>query len=211
MQYHSFEFNFLQENTYILWDDTLHAVVIDPGMYFPQEEKTFENFIKEHNLTVKYLLNTHLHFDHVFGNPFVCEHYGVKPWANGGDKMWLNGSKTMFSKLGIRFPAMQPEIGHYLKDGELVTFGNTTLKCIFVPGHSAGCMAFYCEQENLLFSGDILFRGSVGRTDFEDSNCQLQTEGIHDKLFTLPENTVVCPGHGPNTTIGSELDNNRLV
>lgn len=211
MEYHSFEFNFLQENTYILWDQTGQAAIIDPGMYLEQENQVLESFIAEHNLDVKLLLNTHLHFDHVFGNPFIKKRYGISPWANGGDIAWLDDIKKLTDKIGLKFKEPQPAIEHRLRDGEFVRFGETELKCIFVPGHSAGCMAFYCEKENLLFSGDILFRGSVGRTDFADSNHTLQVEGIHNKLFVLPENTVVCPGHGPATTIGFELDNNCIA
>lgn len=211
MQYKSFVFNFLEENTYILWDQTGQAAIIDPGMYTAQEEQILDAFVKENNLDVKLLLNSHLHFDHVFGNPYVCKRYGIAPWANGGDKVWLEDIKKMLGKMGFRLETEQPAIAHMLQDGEIVRFGNTELKCIFVPGHSAGCMAFYCEQEQLLFSGDILFRGSVGRTDFPDSSHSLQVEGIHNKLFVLPEQTTVCPGHGPSTTIGYELDNNCIA
>lgn len=200
-----FEFNPVSELTYILYDETNECVIVDPGCYYPEEEQELSSFIKGNNLTVKHIINTHLHFDHVFGVNYVTEKYNQPLQACMEDKILLDNYKT---QLGMfRFPddgKPTPQIGIYLKEGDQIHFGNQTLDVLFVPGHSPGSIVFYNKEAGVAIVGDVLFKGSVGRTDLIGGNHTQLISGIKDKLLTLPDNTIIYPGHGPSTTIGEE-------
>ena len=201
-----FEFNFLPVNTYVIWDETKEAAVIDPGCFYPGETEQLSTFIKENNLTVKLLLDTHLHFDHVFGNNFVEETYGVKAKANDLDMPWIKTMSARLSVFGIRYDGhvnpIEPQ--NVLHEGDTVTFGNTTLHVLHIPGHSPGSIVFWNKQQQCVFTGDVMFQGSYGRTDFPDGDYQALMDGIRTKLLTMPAETVVYPGHGPATDIKHE-------
>ena len=167
-------------NCYVLWDDTKEAVVIDPGCFYEEEKQALKKFILTNELNVKHLLNTHLHLDHIFGNPFMLKEFGQKPVP----------------------------LGKYLHDGDSITFGHTTLEAIHVPGHSPGSLVYYCKEDNCMFSGDVLFQGSIGRADLTGGNFDELIEHICSRLFVLPNETVVYPGHGAPTTIGMEKAEN---
>lgn len=209
IQIKCFEFNFLPVNTYVIWDETKEAAIIDPGCFFDGEAERLSAFIKENNLTVKLLLNTHLHFDHVFGNNYVEEHYCVKAKASDLDSEWIRDVNGHIGMPGIRFRgAVNPILpGNVLKEGDTVSMGNTTFQVLHIPGHSPGSLVFYCNKENVLFSGDVLFQDGCGRTDFPDSNPEVFYAGIRTKLLTLPPQTIIYPGHGPATTIQHEKAN----
>lgn len=204
-----FEFNFLPVNTYVVWDGTNQAAVIDPGCYYPGETEQLASFISSKNLTVRYLLNTHLHFDHVFGNQFVEQTYGVKAHANDLDMPWINTIGARLSVFGINFEGhvnpIEPE--NVLHEGDTVTFGTTTFHVLHIPGHSPGSLVFWNREQHCLFSGDVIFQDSYGRTDFPDGNHEALMTGIRTKLLTLPDDTVIYPGHGPATDIKHEKTN----
>lgn len=204
-----FEFNFLPVNTYIVWDDTLQAAIIDPGCFYQDEPAILEDFISQNNLQVKLLLNTHLHFDHVFGNTFVEDRYGVQAKCNDADNSWITDMPNRLAAFGIRHMGntrpVRPE--NVLHDGDTVSFGNTTFLVRQIPGHSPGSVVYYHKDSGTVFTGDVLFCNGLGRTDFPDGNSRDLIEGITDKLMTMPDNTVVYPGHGPSTTIGAERKN----
>ncbi len=204
MKIKKFEFNMFPVNCYVLWDETNEAVVIDPGCFYEDEKQAFKNFIVNNNLTLKHLLNTHLHLDHIFGNPFVAREFGVVPEANQADEFWLENAPKQSRMFGFELKEEQIPVGKYIHDGDTIDFGNISLEAIHVPGHSPGSLVYYCKQENCMFSGDVLFQGSIGRADLAGGNFDELKEHICSRLFTLPGTTVVYPGHGSPTTIGTE-------
>ena len=206
MQVKCFEFNFLPVNTYVIWDETKEAAVIDPGCFYPGETEQLAAFIRDNGLEVKLLLNTHLHFDHVFGNTFVEETYEVKARANDLDMPWIKTMSSRLSVFGINYEghvnSIEPE--NVLNEGDTVTFGNTILYVLHIPGHSPGSVVFWNKEQKCVFTGDVIFQGSYGRTDFPDGNHQALMTGIRTKLLTMPDDTIIYPGHGPATTIKHE-------
>lgn len=206
-----FVFNMIQTNCYVVWDETNEAVIIDAGCYYAQEKQALKHFVERKELVVKHYLNTHLHFDHIMGNPFVEETFGLKAEANDGDMEWLTGIKKRLAVFGIDYDEEPRPLGKILNEGDKVFFGTHEIDCLHVPGHSPGSLVYYIASENVLFSGDVLFLDSIGRTDFPDGNYELLREGILNKLFTLPAETKVYSGHGPATTIGYEEENNTFL
>jgi len=202
-----FENNPYHENTYILYDETGECAIIDPGMDTGAEQNAVVNFIKANNLKPVLLLNTHCHIDHVLGNHFVHEQYGLKPQFNIGESEILAAVPAYAPAMGFRYePSPLPEV--YLPQTGTVSFGNTTLELIFAPGHSPAHLCFYNKADNMLIGGDVLFRGSVGRSDLPGGNHAQLIKNIEEKLFTLPDDCTVYPGHGPETTIGYEKETN---
>ena len=207
MTVQSFTFNPFQENTYVLYDETSEAVIIDPGCYEKEEKEELKNFISAKKLNVKFLLNTHGHIDHVLGNAFIKEYYKVPFYVHTIEVPVLKAVKSYASNYG--FPLYQET----LPDGELkehtpIFFGNTSLEVLFLPGHSPGHVGFYAQKEKVLIGGDVLFYHSVGRTDLPGGNSNTLLSSIHQKLFTLPNEVIVYSGHGSATTIGEEKANN---
>lgn len=207
MKIKQFQFNDISVNTYVVWDSqTLEAIIIDPGCYYPAEEQALKQFTEENRLTVKHILNTHLHFDHIFGNNFAEQTFGLEAKAHDADMPWLLQISKRLASFGIRYDKsvnpIKPE--NVLHEGDVIRFGRHTFQILHIPGHSPGSLVYYCKEENILFCGDVLFKGSLGRYDFADSNGTALVQGIRQKLFTLPDNTVVYSGHGPSTTIGIE-------
>lgn len=208
MKIKKFEFNMFPVNTYVLSDETGEAVVIDAGCFFPEEKQKLKAYLTENGLTLKHVLNTHLHLDHIFGNPFLFQEYGLRPEAGQQDEFWLAKAKDMARNFGFMYNEEQPALGRYICDGNVISFGNTQLTAIHVPGHSPGSMVFYCKEAGCMFCGDVLFCGSIGRSDLAGGNFDELREGICSHLFVLPSETKVYSGHGPETTIGFEKANN---
>lgn len=203
----SFEFNPLQENTYVLYDETGEAVVIDPGCYEKEERDELDQFIAHKKLKVKYLLNTHCHFDHVLGNDHVKQKYNVPFLIHEIELQTLRAVKTYISNYGFgKYHEVLPDA--YLKEGDKVIFGNSELLVLFLPGHAPGHIGFYNEKYKTLIGGDVLFQRSIGRTDLPGGNFQTLINSIHQQLFVLPDDVVVYPGHGNSTTIGEEKISN---
>jgi glyoxylase-like metal-dependent hydrolase (beta-lactamase superfamily II) len=195
-------FNPLQENTYIVYDDTKECVIIDPGCQKPMEKNALKQFISDAGLRPKLLLNTHCHFDHIFGNNFVCDEYGIELWASESESANIRRFTASASLFGISEEQPKPP-SHFLEDGQIIKFGNSELKVISAPGHSPGSLCFYSETGNFLIAGDTLFAGSIGRTDLPGGSYDEIKKSLK-KLIALPAETRVYCGHGPETTIGKE-------
>ena len=204
----TFEFNMLPVNCYLAYDNTKEAVIIDPGCLYTEEKEFLRDYIASKGLTVKHQLCTHLHLDHVFGCKFIKETYGLGIEANPADEYWLEQAPHQARAFGLTYPEIKEPIETPLFDGDIITFGNLQLEAICVPGHSPGSLAFYCREKRVLFSGDVLFQGSIGRADLQGGNFEELKENICNRLFTLPDDVAVYPGHGPSTTIGYEKRNN---
>jgi len=198
-----FIFNPVQENTYVVYDAKDACCIIDPGCYFPEEKKTLEAWLKEHQLVPNLLLNTHCHLDHVFGNKWVAEHYGVLLQIGEKEGWTLSYAPEFGEKWGLPFENYAGEPG-YLKEGDRVAVGEDELEVLFTPGHSIGHIAFYNKQQGFVIGGDVLFRMGIGRTDIPGGDAETLLRSIREKLFSLPDEVIVYPGHGEPTTIGYE-------
>jgi len=210
MNIKKFTFNPVEVNAIVLWDDTLECVIIDPACYYPHEEQQLKLFIETNHLKPVRLLNTHGHFDHLMGNRFVEKTWGLKAEIHKEDNQLVEQADRQAAMFGMSMPK-PPLPGSFFEDDEIITFGNSTLKVIYVPGHSKGGVAFYSEADQLLIAGDILFCGSVGRTDLPGGNHEQLIKGIKEKLMVLdPEVKVYC-GHGAETTIGVEKWSNPFL
>jgi glyoxylase-like metal-dependent hydrolase (beta-lactamase superfamily II) len=202
-------FNPLQENTYIVYDDTKECVIIDPGCQKPAEKETLKRFISDNGLKPKLLLNTHCHFDHVFGNNFVCDEYGIESWASESELANIKRFPANASLFGGSDE--QPEApAHFLEDGQVIKFGNSELTVINTPGHSPGSVCFYSEPGQFLVAGDTLFAGSIGRTDLPGGSYDEIKKSL-ETLIALPSVTKVYCGHGPDTAIGREKCYNPFI
>jgi hydroxyacylglutathione hydrolase len=206
----SFINNPYQENTYVLFDETGECAIIDPGMYTAAEQNTVVEFIKDNNLKPVLCLNTHCHIDHVLGNKFVFEQYGLKPMFHIGESDTLAAVVAYAPAMGLRYDA-SPLPDEYLPETGTVKFGNTVLDLIFAPGHSPAHLCFYDKDANILIGGDVLFKNSIGRTDLPGGDYKTLVKSIEEKLFLLPEDCTVYPGHGPETTIGYEKQTNPYL
>ena len=195
-------------NCYVLSDETKEAVVIDAGCFYEDEKQALKNYITGNELHVTRLRCTHLHLDHIFGNPFMLKEYGVKAEANQADEFWLERAPQQSRMFGFELKEAPVPLGKYVCDGDIITFGNTNLEAIHVPGHSPGSLVYYCKEEKCMFSGDVLFQGSIGRADLAGGNFDELREHICSRLFILPDDTVVYPGHGAPTSIGAEKRDN---
>lgn len=208
MKVERFVFNMFSENCYVLSDETNEAVIIDAGCYFPEEQQQLRDYLIGNKLNVKELICTHLHLDHVFGNPFLLREFGLKAKGSESDVFLLSKLPDQCRKFGFKENESPVALGRYIEGGSVVRFGKTELKVISLPGHSPGGLAFYCEKEHCLFSGDSLFRGSIGRTDLEGGDMKSLYRSIVHHLFVLPDDVIVYPGHGEPTSIGYEKKNN---
>lgn len=202
--------NPFQENTYIVYDESGECAVIDPGMETASEQNAVTNFIRGYQLKPVLLLNTHCHIDHVLGNRYVFDMYGLKPRFHQGELPLLEQMGAYAQEMGIRYE-MSPLPDEYLPEAGSISFGNTTLELLYAPGHSPAHLCFYDRKDNLLVGGDVLFRGSIGRTDLPGGNFGQLMDNIEQKLFVLPDDCTVYPGHGPETTIGYEKQNNPFL
>lgn len=211
MKLRTFVFNPVEENTYVLYDETGECVIIDAGCFYPNEKQQLQQFISEKNLTVKHLINTHLHFDHCFGASFVIETYGTGIQAHRGDEEFLKRLPEQAARFGFKLTETPPPISKYIEENDVISFGHQSLKAIHVPGHSPGSLVFYSEEQGCAFVGDVLFQRSVGRTDLPGGDFELLKHGIQTKLYTLPDETRVFSGHGPETSIGFEKRNNYYI
>jgi glyoxylase-like metal-dependent hydrolase (beta-lactamase superfamily II) len=210
MQIKKFTFNPIQENMYIIYDETKECIIIDPGCYFHHEREELVDFISENNLKPIKLINTHCHLDHICGNKYVAETWGLKLEASFLDEYNLERS-IQAGKLYNMPIEPSPPIEVDLKEGDEIRFGNSLLTILFTPGHSAGSLSFYSEEHQILIAGDVLFRMSIGRTDLPGGDFDTLISTIKTKLFILPEETIVYSGHGDETTIGDEMKNNPFL
>lgn len=210
MQVASFTFNDFAENTYVLFDETGKCAIVDPGCHKVHEQQELTSFIREHQLTPELLINTHCHIDHVLGNSFVARTYNL-PLHLHRDELQTYRETERWSQLFGMVVEEIPEPQVYLAEGETVTFGNTTLSVLFTPGHSVASLSFYHAASGQLISGDVLFYQSIGRTDLPGGDFDTLVNSIRTRLFTLPDDTRVYSGHGPQTTIGFEKKHNPFL
>lgn len=209
MKIQTFPMSLFGINTYLIWDpETLKAALVDPAMINSAERTRVADFISRNNLTVTNVINTHLHIDHCIGNEWVTTKFGVKAAAHIGDSALGANIGNQARMFGLPFEVKGVVIDTPLEDGDTITIGNGELKVIHVPGHSQGGLALYDAADGILISGDSLFRESIGRTDLPGGDTRQLLDSIKNKLFTLPDNTTVYPGHGPTTTIGHEKSHN---
>lgn len=206
----SFTFGPFQENTYVLWDETDEAVIIDPGNTTNAEHQQLKNFLADKNLTLKRLLLTHGHVDHIAGNRFVFDTYKLLPEVNVHDVPLIEKHAAIATTYGLPYEE-SPLPKQFLNEGEFVKFGNTTFEMLFTPGHSPGSITFYSRENKFIICGDVLFYGSIGRTDLPGGNFETLIRSIKEKLFPLGDEIKVYNGHGPATTIGFERENNPFL
>lgn len=211
MKIKEFRCNPFAENTYLLYDETSEAIIIDCGCLYDDEKTIMANFISKNNLTIKHLINTHLHIDHIFGNEWAARTFGVLPQAHQADEFLIEQAVAQARLFGIYEEVKPQALGKYLNEGDLIRFGNQELQILHVPGHSAGSLCFYSEKEGFVIVGDVLFRGSIGRTDLPGGNYTQLISQIKSKLLTLLDETTVYSGHGISTTIGQERRTNPFL
>jgi glyoxylase-like metal-dependent hydrolase (beta-lactamase superfamily II) len=209
-QIKAFTFSPVQENTYLLYNQYNECIIIDPGCYYDNEKDALKSFINLNKLQPIILLNTHCHLDHVFGNKFVAEEYKLVLQTHALEKQVLEMAPASGLMFNLPFDNYQGEI-IYLQEGDTVSLGDDELKVIHAPGHSPGSICFYCEKQGFLIGGDVLFQNSIGRTDLPFGSHEDLIKNIKEKLFTLPENVKVYPGHGDPTTIGEEIKGNPYL
>ena len=205
-----FTFNPFQENTYLLINEKKDCIIIDPGCYFEEERKELLTYIEKEGLNVTRLLNTHCHLDHIFGNRLVAKTYGVGLEMHMLDKIVLDRSPEIGKMYNVPFEP-SPEPVHYLEEGEKIRLGDDELEVILTPGHSPGSICFYNVNQQFIIGGDVLFYQSIGRTDLPGGDHQTLINSIQKKLFVLPDDVTVYPGHGKPTTIGFEKKNNPYL
>ncbi len=207
IQIQTFAFNPFSENTYVVFDQTGEGVIIDPGCYETEEKTTLAKFIEDEGIKIKYLLNTHCHIDHVLGNDFVKEKYKIPFLIHPKEEPVLKSVKAYAPSYGFaQYHEALPD--QFINEGDKVLFGNIVFQVVFLPGHAPGHIGFYDSDSKSLFSGDVLFQQSIGRTDLPGGDHNTLIKSIHQKIFTLPDEVVVYPGHGDTTTVGEEKVSN---
>ncbi|PZP48359.1 MAG: MBL fold hydrolase [Pseudopedobacter saltans] len=206
----SFTFGPFQENTYVLANENKEAIIIDPGMYFEEEKTKLKSFLEKEGLTPVQLILTHAHIDHVFGLQWVFDQYKLEPFMHPNEQIILDNAENTAVKYGLELDAYKGKT-HYLTEEDPLHLGEDKLDILFVPGHSPGSIVFYTPTQNFLIAGDTLFQQSIGRTDLPFGNHEHLVSNIKEKLFALPNNTQVFPGHGGHTTIGQEKESNPFL
>lgn len=207
---HGIAFNPFLENTYFLWDESGECAIIDPGCSNTYEEETLADFIEINRLKPVILLNTHCHIDHILGNRYVSEHYGIGLHIHISDLPTLNAGELVADRYGIPYrPSPLPQ--GYLKEGTAVGFGKSELEIVFTPGHSPGSVCFIAREDKFVIGGDVLFHNSIGRTDLPGGDHEQLLQSIRTELYTLPDDFTVYAGHGPETSIGFEKRTNPFI
>ncbi len=203
--------NPFQENTIIIHDETKECVIIDPGCFHGHEKEALVGLLQQHDLKPVRLLNTHCHIDHVFGNKFVAETYNLGLEIHEGEQIVLDSTAQVSQMYGIPYNEPSPQPSRYIEIGEIIEFGNTKLETRFTPGHSPASISFYCEASGFIIGGDVLFQGSIGRTDLPGGDMQTLLQSIKTQFLSLPDETLVYSGHGAPTTVGAERKTNPFL
>ena len=207
---HHFTFNGFQENTYLLYDETKECVIIDPGCYSNTEQQELVDFIEKEGLNPVKLLNTHCHIDHILGNNFVSKTFNIGLEMHEKDLPTLHATTEYGHLYGFTVD-QSPEPTNFLNEGDIISFGNSTLDILFVPGHAPGHIVFVNHEQKFAINGDVLFYGSIGRTDLPGGDHQTLINSIITKMFALPDDYTIYTGHGPSTSIGFEKANNPFL
>ncbi len=210
IQIKTLAFNPFQTNTYVLWDETKEAIVIDPSFSTNQEYQYFNDFILSENLNLKSAYNTHCHFDHCFGALFLKQDLQMNYAAHKDGIQFTENAAKQASVYGLNIDHIEAP-STFIDEGDKIRFGNSELRILNTPGHADGSLCFVSDKDKFVITGDVLFRESIGRTDLPTGNLDLLLENIHEKLFTLPGDFVVYPGHGPQSSIAHEQANNPFL
>ena len=206
----SFTFNPVSENMYVVYNEKGDAIIIDPGCYFSEEQRSLQTFIEEKKLKPIQLINTHCHLDHVFGNKWVHKTYGLELHIHPQEKQVLDFAPQSAQRWGLSIDNYSGPI-HFIDESNIISIGDDLFSILLTPGHSPGSISFYCEKQGFVISGDVLFKESIGRTDLPGGDFDTLIESIQTKLFTLPPTTLVYNGHGSTTTIGHEIKHNPFL
>ena len=205
-----FCFSAFQENTYVLYNEFKEAIIIDPGCYTRIEEKILSDFIRKENLKPTLLLNTHCHLDHVFGNNYVSETYGLTAHIHPNEQIVLDRLPEAAAKWGVPTEAYKGPI-QYIQEGEIISLGKDSFKVLLTPGHSPGSVCFYHAEQDFMIGGDLIFKDGVGRTDLPGANPLDLIKSIREQIFPLPDSLTIYSGHGPVTTWGREKEHNPYI
>jgi glyoxylase-like metal-dependent hydrolase (beta-lactamase superfamily II) len=206
----SFVFSPFAENTYVVWDESSEAVIIDPGCLEDHEQKELKDFIESKSLKPVKLLNTHCHLDHVFGNQFVKQTWGLLPESHEGEQVVLDHASQAAKMYGIPY-IPGPDLARHWNEGDVVEFGQTKLEVLLVPGHSPASICFYNREEAWMICGDTIFEGSVGRMDLPGGDGPTLMRSITEKIMSLPDEVKLYPGHMGSTTVGAERRSNPFL
>jgi hydroxyacylglutathione hydrolase len=206
-----FVFSPFQENTYVLYSESGKAWVIDPGCYHKEEKNSLSDFISKEGLTVTRLLNTHCHLDHVFGNKFMCDTYNVLPEYHVLDEPTMDLAGVSAKMYGVDGFEDSPRAKNHLREIDKLDLDGNQFEIVFVPGHAPGHIAFINHEQKVIIGGDVLFRGSIGRTDLPGGDLDTLLNSIRNQFFNLAENFTVYSGHGEETTIGYEKTHNPFL
>jgi len=207
---HYFAFGPFQENTYVLWDETKDCIILDPGNNNATENKKLSDFISQNNLNVKRLILTHAHIDHINGNKYVFDTYGLLPEVHKDDVYFIEKHTASANMYGLTV-VQSPMPKEFIKEGDIINFGNSTLQTLHTPGHSPGSISYYNLEDKFIIGGDVLFYGSIGRSDLPMGNHDTLIQSIKEKLMPLGDDMKVYSGHGMPTTIGFERLNNPFL
>ena len=205
-----FIFNDFQVNTYLLYDESLECIIVDAACYKEKEKKELQDYIAENKLKIVRHINTHCHVDHIIGNAFIAEKYGIYPEYHEESVPFFLTAREIGSSFGYSIGKF-PDPEGFIESGNNISYGNNNLKVLYTPGHAAGSICLYNEKEGFVVTGDVLFKDTIGRTDLPSGNFNLLMNSIREKLFTLPDKTIIYAGHGPETTIGYEKANNQFI
>ncbi|GAB1404706.1 MAG: MBL fold metallo-hydrolase [Lentimicrobiaceae bacterium] len=206
----SFVFNPFQVNTFVLSDETGECVIIDPGCNESWEKQSLSAYIEDKNLKPVALINTHFHVDHILGNHYVCEKYKLEPTGHKAGRMFWETAKEYGSVFNLELDEIRRPV-HLVEDGDTIKFGQSELEVRYTPGHADGSICLVSTDNKFVIAGDVLFQASIGRTDLPTGDFDLLMKSIREKLFTLPDDTIVYPGHGPKTSIGFERLHNPFI
>ena len=211
LKYKTFTVSPIEENTYLLWDEeTREAAIIDCGAWIDGERQMISDFISAENLQLRLVLQTHAHFDHIWGVPWLFQTYGLRPLLHLSEETIYYDMPDMVSRFGLRMKEDLPRPDSTLQEGMVITLGHNKISVLHTPGHTPGGVCFYLPEEHLLFSGDTLFQGSAGRTDLPGGDMNQLLLSLR-RLLKLPAEITVLPGHGPHTTIGYEAKYNPFA
>ena len=211
MKIQTFTFNDFAENTYILYDETKECIIIDPGCYTIEEQNILTSFIHQKHLIPTKVLNTHCHIDHILGNKFVCNKWNIDLFAHEKELPLLQASKQISKMYGFDDYKLSPMPHDYLNAGQTIKFGYVSLDILFCPGHSPGHICFYSKKNNFLIGGDVIFKGSIGRTDLPGGDYEILIESINKEILPLPNETQIFPGHGIPTSLSEEKKHNPFI